>query len=200
MWWKIRRSATKTQLTPHWGESPHSKIVDLLRVLSLIYKSTKAPTLLIGKIIHFSLETEEIGIHNPVFPANLPCCLLLVACPPFCLFQPLQLLQRLSGSLIQEQSESSSNRSLSSKENLSFSFSQSNIKSIISARLRSSSLNDSELFVPSAALRQRFWTLFYRFATSIFMENDLSSRLVYLCIVNLYIAEDKTTNFWSNLV
>lgn len=119
-------------------------------------QSTKAPTLLIEKIIHFSLETEEIGIHNPVFPANLPCCLLLVACPPFCLFQPLQLLQRLSGSLIQEQSESSSNRSLSSKENLSFSFSQSNIKSIISARLRSSSLNDSELFVPSAALRQRF--------------------------------------------
>lgn len=51
--------------------------------------------------------------------------------PPFCLFQPLQFWQRLSGSLIHEHKESSSNRSLSSNENLSPSLSQSNTKSIM---------------------------------------------------------------------
>ena len=51
-------------------------------------------------------------------------------CPPFCRFHPRQLLQS-SGSLPQEQSESSSNRSLSSNENLSPSYSHSNIKSMM---------------------------------------------------------------------
>lgn len=32
------------------------------------------------------------------------------------------------------------------------------------------------------------------------MENDLSLCLVYFCIVNFYIVEDKMTNFWLNLV
>ena len=50
---------------------------------------------------------------------------------PFCFLHPRQLLHRLSGSLIQEHKESSSNRSLSSKENRSPSPSQSNIKSIV---------------------------------------------------------------------
>jgi len=53
--------------------------------------------------------------------------------PPLCclqLRQPRQLLHRLSGSLIHEQRESSSKRSLSSNENLSTSPSQSNIKSM----------------------------------------------------------------------
>lgn len=54
---------------------------------------------------------------------------------PFCFRHPRQLLHRLSGSLIHEHKESSSNRSLSSKENLSFSPSQSNIKSIVPSQL-----------------------------------------------------------------
>ena len=58
-----------------------------------------------------------------VFSWAMPLCCLQFR-------QPRQLLHRLSGSLIHEQRESSSKRSLSSKENLSTSPSQSNIKSM----------------------------------------------------------------------
>ena len=68
---------------------------------------------------------KQRRIHSP--EGWKPC---ISACPPFCLFQPRQLLQS-SGSLPQEQSESSSNRSLSSNENLSPSYSHSNIKSMM---------------------------------------------------------------------
>ena len=51
--------------------------------------------------------------------------------PPFCFLQPRQLLHKLSGSLIHEHKESSSNLSLSSNENLSPSASQSNMKSML---------------------------------------------------------------------
>lgn len=80
-----------------------------------------------GLVIYGKNRRTGLSKHSPWFrPIVLP-----DDGPPFCLFHPRQLLHRLSGSLIHEQSESSSNRSLSSKENLSPSLSQSNMKSIM---------------------------------------------------------------------
>ena len=73
----------------------------------------------------------NMQIENGVSPESLA-VVFSWALPLCCLQfrQPRQLLHRLSGSLIHEQRESSSKRSLSSKENLSTSPSQSNTKSM----------------------------------------------------------------------